>query len=530
MIVLTGEAGIGKSRLVQVLKERVAGEPHVRLEGRGSPYYTHSPLYPVIDLLPRMLGWGRDESAAGKLEKLEAILARYELATPEAVSVLASLLSLPPTERYPLPQLSPERQRQRTLETLVSLWPAMAEAEPVLLIVEDLHWVDPTTLELLAMLLDRVATARECIVLTTRPAFRPPWASRAHLTALTVSRFSRRQTEQLVTRIAQGKALPAEVGQQIVAKTDGVPLFVEELTKMVLESGLLRPAGDRYELTAPLPPLAIPSTLQDSLRARLDRLATVKEVAQLGATLGRAFPYSLLRAVSTLDESTLHQELGRLVDAELLYQRGGAPPQATYVFKHALIQEAAYQSILRRTRQQYHQRIARAMLEQFSEEAEARPEFVAHHDTESGLIAEGVEYWKRAGQGAAQRPAHAEAVAHFEHALRLLAGTSPSPQRDQQEIALQVALGWALAPSRGYTSTEVEAAFERAHELAERAGDVTAEHLVLSGLWVLHLARGQTRLANGFAERGLALAREANDNDQLCFWSCRFGETILRLA
>jgi hypothetical protein len=384
VVVLSGEAGIGKSRLVQEVKTHVAGKLHTRLECRCSPDYQHSAFYPVIDLLQRVLQLQREESAKEKLAKLEGTLAHYRMSRPDIVPLVASLLALPLPESYPPLLLSPQWQRQKTLEALLTILLPLAGDQPVLFIVEDLHWADPSTLELLNLLIDHVTTAQIFVLLTSRPEFRPPWGFRSHVTPITLSRLPRAQVEAMVARVAGNKALPAEVQHQLVITTDGVPLFVEELTKMVLESGLLREREDRYELTDPLPPLAIPTTLRDSLEARLDRPAGVKEVAQLGAILGREFSYDLLHAISPLDEPTLQQGLSQLVEAELLYRRG-LPPQVIYTFKHALIQEAAYQSLLKRTRQEYHERIAQVLAERFPETVEMQPELLAHHLTEAGL-------------------------------------------------------------------------------------------------------------------------------------------------
>ena len=321
----------------------------------------------MIDLLERVaLRFEREESPPQKLRKLEGFVVQYGLPLAEAVPLFAALLSLPlPADYAPL-TMSPEQQKQQTLHALLTILLRIAAQQPVLFVMEDLHWVDPTTLELLRLLVDQGPTTRILALFTCRPDFSPPWTGRAHLTQVTVHRLPRRQAVEVIRQVAHGKALPPEVVEQIVAKTDGVPLFVEELTKMVLESGLLQEWDDRYELTSPLPPLAIPATLHDSLMARLDRLATVKGLAQLGATLGREFSYELLRAVSPWDEATVQRGLHQLVEAEFLYQQG-LPPQATYTFKHALIQEAAYQSLLRSTRQQYHQRIAQVLEAQFPE-------------------------------------------------------------------------------------------------------------------------------------------------------------------
>ena len=349
------------------------------------------------------LRFDREESPQQKLSKLEGFLVQYGLPLAEAVPLFAALLSLPLTADYAPLTLSPEQQKQQTLHALLTILLRIAAQQPVLLVMEDLHWVDPSTLELLSLLVDQGPTARILALFTFRPDFSPPWTGRSHLTQVTLHRLPRRQAAEMIRRVAHGKALPPEVVEQIVAKTDGVPLFVEELTKMVLESGLLQEREERYELTGPLPPLAIPATLHDSLMARLDRLATVKGLAQLGATLGREFSYELLQAVSPWDEETLQRGLHQLVEAEFLYQRG-LPPQATYLFKHALIQEAAYQSLLRSTRQQYHQRIAQVLEARFPELCETQPELLAHHYTR------GRRCWRRPspiGSGRASGPSSA---------------------------------------------------------------------------------------------------------------------------
>ena len=385
VVLLSGEAGIGKSRLVQVLKEQVATEPQAWLTPcQCSPYYQNTALYPLIDLLERVvLRFDREESPQQKLSKLEGHLVQYGFPLAEAVPLHASLLSLPLTADYaPLP-ISPEQHKQKTLQALLTTLLRIAAQQPVLFVMEDLHWADPSTLELLSLLVDQGPTARILALFTFRPDFSPPWTGRAHLTQVTLPRLPRHQAMEMTGRVAHGKALPAEVVEQVVAKTDGVPLFVEELTKMVLESGLLQEREDRYALIGPLPPLAIPATLHDSLMARLDRLAAVKSLAQLGATLGREFSYALLRAVAPWDEGSVQQGLHQLVAAEFLYQHG-VPPQATYTFKHALIQDVAYQSLLRSTRQQHHQRIAQVLEAQFLETIETQPELVAQHYTAAG--------------------------------------------------------------------------------------------------------------------------------------------------
>ena len=365
VVLLSGEAGIGKSRLVEVLHARVEHEHYPRITFRCSPYHTNSALYPVLEHIQRLLHFRPDDTPQARLARLEQALTPYRLPLEETVPLLAAWLSLPHPEAYPPLRLDPQQQRQKTQATLVAWLLAEAERQPVLVVGEDLHWADPSTLEWLGLFMEQVPTARLLTLLTCRPEFRPPWPPRSYLTQLTLSRLSRPQVEEMVRLVAGGKPLPAEVVQHIVVQTDGVPLYVEEMTKLVLESGLVQAREDRYELTGPLPTLAIPTTLRDALMARLDRLTTAKAVAQLGATLGRTFSYDLLHAVSPLDAATLQRELGRLVEAELLYQRG-QPPQATYLFKHALIQEAAYQALLRSTRQQYHERTAQVLADAVS--------------------------------------------------------------------------------------------------------------------------------------------------------------------
>jgi class 3 adenylate cyclase/tetratricopeptide (TPR) repeat protein len=445
IVLLNGEAGIGKSRLVQVLKEQVASELQAWLTPcQCSPYHQHSALYPMIDLLERVvLRFDREETPQQKLGKLEGFLVQYGLPLVEAVPLFASLLSLPlPADYAPL-RVPPEQQKQMTLQALLTILLRIAAQQPVFFVMEDLHWVDPSTLELLSLLVDQGPTARILALLTYRPDFNPPWVGRSHVTQVTVHRLPRPQAVEVINQVAHGKGLPPEVVEQIVAKTDGVPLFVEELTKMVLESGLLQEREASYNLTGPLLPLAIPATLHDSLMARLDRLATAKTLAQLGATIGRTFTYELLQAVAPLDEATLQYGLQQLVEAELVYQRGMAS-QATYIFKHALIQDTAYQSLLKSTRQQYHQRIAQVLAAQFPETAETQPELLAHHYTEAGLNEQAIPYWQQAGQRAVTRSAYREAAACYEQALEAFQHLPEG--REAQAIDLRFNLRNVLLP------------------------------------------------------------------------------------
>jgi class 3 adenylate cyclase/predicted ATPase len=529
VVLLSGEAGIGKSRLVVALKEQVADEPHIRWECRCSPYFHDSALYPLIELAQRALQFGRDEAPEVKLQKIAVALERYGLAQPETVALWAALLSVPLADAYPPLTLTPQRQKQKTLDAIVALLIALAAEQPVLFIVEDVHWIDPSTLEFLTLLIDQGPAACLLTLLTCRPEFQAPWSFRADLTPLTLQRLPRVQVPQMVRRVAGGKTLPPEVVEQIVTKTDGVPLFVEELTKMVLESGLLQEREDRYELTGPLPPLAIPATLHDSLMARLDRLATVKAVAQLGATIGRTFAYELLQAVSPVDETMLQHGLQQLVEAELVYQHG-VLPQAIYTFKHALIQDAAYQSLLRSTRQQYHQRIAQMLAEQFPETAETQPELLAHHYTEAGFSEPAIGYWQRAGRQAARRSAHVEAIAHLTKGLELLLRLPETPARAQDELSLQIALGASFVITQGYSATTSERAYARARVLCEQVGDVAQLSRVFFALWGIYANRAEHRTARQLAAELLSLAQRLHNPTTLLVAHHTMGSTLYWLG
>jgi predicted ATPase len=528
VVLINGEPGIGKSRLVQVLKEQLAGERYTRIEYRCASHTQHSALYPVITHLERALAFTRNDTPDDKLRKLEAALAPYDWPLPDTVSLLAALLSLPLPAHAPPLTLTPQRQRQKTLEALLAWLCAEATRHPVLFIVEDLHWIDPSTLELLTLLIAQGPTARILTVLTCRPEFHPPWPLRAHVTLLTLSRLAHHQAAQMMRRMTGDRPLPMEIEQQIVAKTDGVPLFVEELTKTVLESGLLRERDDRYAPTGPLPSLAIPATLHDSLMARLDRLAPVKAVAQLGAVLGRTFAYELLQAVTPLNEASLQQALAKLVDAELLYQRG-LPPQATYTFKHALIQDAAYESLLRSTRQQYHQRIAQILEVQFAETVATQPELLAQHYTEAGLAEQAVGYWYQAGQRAHERSAHVEAIGHLTKGLELLTTLPDTREHRQQELDLQITLGRALMATKGLAAPDTGAAYHRARELCQQVGETPQIFPVLGGLVIFYLNRGEVQTARELGEQMLSLAQRVHDPGGLANAHISLGNALYNL-
>jgi class 3 adenylate cyclase/predicted ATPase len=527
VVLLTGDAGIGKSRLVQVLKDHIANEPHTRWECRSAEYYQNTALFPHTDLFQRLLQFQSEETPDEKVGKLEQMLRQHRLPLEETVPLFAPLLSLPiPEDRYPALNLSPQRQRQKTLETLVALLLEHAERHPVLFILEDLHWADPTTLELLHLVIEQIPTTSVFMLLTCRPTFQPSWSHRSYLSEITVSRLSHAQVEQIVTGMTDGKTLPPEVLAQIVERTDGVPLFVEELTKAILESGSLKAGDHHYELTGSLQALVIPATLQDSLMARLDRLMTAKVVAQLGATIGRQFSYALLQAVSQLNERALQEELHRLVEAEIVYQRG-MPPQAIYVFKHALIQDAAYQSLLRSTRQSYHRRIAEVLVAQFPDTAETQPELLAQHFTEADLIERALDYWQQAGEKAMQRSAHVEAISHLTKGLELLKTLPETPERSQQELLLHIALGASLIATKGYAAPEVEQTYIRARQLCEHLDDPHQLFPVLRGLWQYYHVRADFRTAHALGAQLLALAQHAQDAAMLVAAHAALGLTLL---
>jgi class 3 adenylate cyclase/predicted ATPase len=530
VVLLTGDAGIGKSRLVQVLKDHVAHDPHVRWECRSAEYSQNTALFPLVDLFQRILRFEAHETPNAKLAKLEHALSQYRLPLEESVQLFAPLLSVSMSENhYPPLNLSPQRQRQKTLEALVAILLEHAERQPVLFILEDLHWTDPSTLESINLLIDQTPTASMFVLLTCRPHFQPAWHHRSYLTEITVNRLSHTQVEQIVAGMTDGNTFPAAVLQQIIEKTDGVPLFVEELTKAILESGQLKALDGHYELTGSLSTLAIPATLQDSLMARLDRLVTAKAVAQYAAVIGRQFSYALLQAILQLDEVMLKHELGRLVEAEIMYQRG-LPPQATYAFKHALIQDAAYESLLKSTRQQYHQRIAQVLEAQFPVIAQAQPELLAHHCTEAGLIEQAIAYWYKAGQSAVQRSAHVEAISHLRQGLELLQTLLETPERTQHEVDMYIALGASLIATQGYAAPEVGETYAHTRQLCQSLDDPHQLFPVLRGLYGYYNVRNEYQTAHTLGEQLLTLAEQVQDAAMLVVAHRALGVTLFRLG
>jgi class 3 adenylate cyclase len=543
-VLLCGEGGIGKSRIAEQLRLRLQDRDHVRVRFQCSPFHVSSPLQPVIAQLESAAGLNAGDDDAVRLGKLEALLAPTSRSLADPVPLLATLLSIPLGDRYVLPPLTSDLLKRRTLEALADQLAALAKIKPVYWLVEDMHWIDPTTHELVGICLDRIRDLRVFALLTYRPEFAPPWGHMPHVTGLMLNRLARRQCLQLVESICEGKALPREVADHIVEKTDGIPLFVEELTKTVLDSGLLVERDGHYALAGPLPPMAIPATLHDTLMARLERLSPVKEVAQIGSVIGREFSYELLASVAQTGADHLKEALSQLAAAELVFVRG-EPPDATYVFKHALVQDAAYASLLRAHRQQLHARIAQLLEEKHPDVAIRRPELLARHYEAAGLDDRARDNWSRAGRLALAKSTYAEATNHLSRALALTAKTASSEQRTREEAGLLLDRGIALVALKGPASPEhsknaedaitvsaplghdrlhfrarwadwmshslagdLPGAGERADVLVSMAGRIGADDLKLQAYharWTTAFLRGQVAITRDDIEHGLAL-------------------------
>jgi predicted ATPase len=511
VIHITGEPGIGKSRLTQALVDCLGGDSHTRIQWHCSPYHTDSALHPIISHLLRAAGIEHTDAGEERLAKLEALLERSNSRLSETVPLLAPLLSIPLADRYTPMDLGPQRRKDRTLAAVIDRIAELATLQPVLVLFEDAHWIDPTSLELLSLTIDRVARLSVLLIITARPDFSPPWPTHRHVSVMALGRLGQREGAALVHRIAKGKTLPTEVLNAIIEHTDGVPLFIEELTKTVLEGGLLQEADDRYVLAGPLPPLAIPSTLHASLLARLDRLAAVKDVAQIGAAIGREFSFSLIAAVSGIPEHELAAALAKLVAAELIFQRGVAP-DATYRFKHALVQDAAYASLLRSRRRALHAAIVKVLVAGGVSDTEVKPEVLAHHCAEAGMAEEAVRHYLQASDQSVARSALAEAAVMLDKAVGQVAQLPAGSARDRSELEVQCARGAVLMALKGYAAAETGKAFTRARDLWDRL-DRPPQFLprMTRGKFTFHLVRSELLEAQSVAEDLLEFSRAHGD-------------------
>ena len=501
-----GEPGIGKSRLVLAMRERLQTEATSSLSYACSPHHTNSALYPFVTQLERAAQFASDDSATVRLEKLESLLREAITDTDGTVALFADLLGIPINLEHVLASMSALQKKGLLFRAFLAQLESMAARGPLLMVLEDLHWLDPTSRELFDHVVERLQRLPVLLVATFRPDLPPPWIGYPHVTLLTLNRLGQSEARSLVDRVAGGKTLPPEVVEQILARTEGVPLFTEELTKTVLESGFLRDAGDRYVLDGPLPSLAIPATLHDSLMARLDRLASVKEVAQIGACIGREFAHELLAVVVALPHADLLAALDRLVSAELVFRRG-VPPAATYSFKHALVRDAAYQSLLRRRRQELHAKIASVLETDFPQTIETQPEMVAQHFDEAGLADKAIGYWLRAGRLAVGRSANVEAIAHFRSGLASLATLSLDESRLRLELSLQLALGGPLFATKGFASTEGESVYLRAQELSRELRSDADLFTAIRGLGYVYQVRANLGECKQLADEAVELAR-----------------------
>jgi class 3 adenylate cyclase/predicted ATPase len=514
VVLLSGEPGIGKSRILIALRDRLDARGAQALRFQCSPYYMNSALWPNIDNFERALKFGRDESPGSKLDKLETLIVTHYGRPLSDVRFIASILSIPWEGRYGAQTMTPQKHKDETLRSLVDLAEAAARKQPSVMLYEDVHWADPTSLEALDLLIDRVRSFPLLIVLTHRPEFQSRWGGHGHVTGLNLSKLTRAQSSTMVSKLAGGKALPAELVEQILAKTDGVPLFVEELTKSILESSELKEAADRYEYTGTSHSITIPATLRDSLMARLDRYMPVKEIAQIGAAIGREFSYELVAAVAPRAKAELEDALERLTASGLAFRRG-TPPEATYTFKHALVQDAAYDSLLKSRRQELHRKVARVIEERFPGIKTTEPEVLAHHLTAAGLAEAAIPHWRAAGELSKRRMALTEAIAHLTRGLEVTSTLPPSPERDASELELRTLLGPALIATRGFAAAEVEQTYGRARVLCRQMGDTRRIFPTLFGLWASYLVRGELPAARELVEQLWQRARSAEDSAML---------------
>jgi class 3 adenylate cyclase/predicted ATPase len=528
VVLLTGEPGIGKSHIALALGERLQSEPHIALRYFCSPHHTNSALFPFIGQLERAARFERKDSPTEKLSKLDALVAQ-STADPEHVAVLANLLALPAGDRYQLQELSPQKRKEKTLAALLAQLDALAARQAVFVIFEDVHWIDPTSLELLTAAVEHVSRLRVLLLITARSEFTPPWPSYSHMTTIPLTRLGRRDGAALVERVTGGKALPKEVMDEILARTDGVPLFIEELTKTVLEGGLLHERDGHYVLERPLPSFAIPTTLHASLMARLDRLVPVREVAQIGAVAGREFHYELLHAVAGMPRERLEAALGQLVQSELMFCRGEIP-HSVYAFKHALVRDAAYASLLKTRRGPLHAAIANALEQQFPEIMQTQPETLARHLSEAGLTEKAIGYWLRAGKNAALRSANADAIVHLQRGLELLQSLPDDPAQKRVALEFEVLLGQAMIAARGYAAPETMKVLLRAKNLITDSTETSLKFAILYGIWACYYVGGQADMQQVAAAEFLAEAERCGDTGTLCLAHRAMGTTYVTMG
>ena len=514
VVLLSGEAGIGKSRIVESLRVQLADEGHLSFRYFCSPFHVNTALHPVLEQLEKAAGIGRDDSVKVQLDLLQGVISRGTVQVGEATYLLAQALGIPTGQRYPAPKMTPQRQKQRTIEILVEQLEGLAARNPILVIFEDAHWIDPSTQDFLALLVERIVRLPVLLLLTFRQEYQPAWIGHSHVTQLMLNRLNPTRAATMVKRISSGKQMPAEVLDQILAKTDGVPLFVEELTKAILDSDLLMEADTHFELAGPLLPFAIPATLQDSLMARIDRLGSAKQVAQIGAVIGREFSKKLLTEVALISEDQLQDALNQLVASKLIVCVDDTP-NAAYSFKHALVQETAYQSLLKSRLKELHARVALVMEGAIPDMPQTAPELIAQHFTQADLAEKAILYWIVAGQRAAEHSANAEAVAHLRTGLDVLERLPDGDDRVRLEIKLLTLLGQALIASKGHGFKEVGMVYRRARARCRVLRDDTHLAAILGGLRVHYLIRGDLRLSLEVGTELLNFAEHAADVDYL---------------
>ena len=534
VVLLSGEAGIGKSRLTAALLERFASELHTRLRYFCSPQHTSSAFYPIIGQMERAAELAHDDTPQAKLDKLDAVLAQTSTSAQDA-TLFTEMLSLRNDGRYPPLELTPQQRRQRTLEALTAQLAGLASRHPLLMIFEDAHWIDPTSLEALSRAVDRIKTLPALLIVTFRPEFNAPWVGQSHVTSLTLNRLGEHEVTAIIARLVGNKELPTDVMAEIVERTDGIPLFVEEMTKAVLEAESESEAR-RTAAAVPSPALAVPASLHASLMARLDRLGPAKDVAQIGAAIGREFSHGLLAAMVRKPEAELNSALDRLMAAGLLF-RQGAPPHATYLFKHALVQDAAYGTLLREPHRALHARIAETLESKFAEIAESKPELLARHCTEAGQIEKAAGWWGKAGQRSLARSALVEAAEQLTRALEQIASLPATPALRREQIKLQVALINPLMHVKGFAAPETTAAVERARLLIEQA-EALGEHpedplllfSVLYGFWAAKMLAFNGDTTRTLATQFLTLAEKQGTTVPLMIGHRMMGLSLLCLG